>query len=129
MTHPMHKKHGTHIEQVIKIFELVFKLTTVKCIKNELMKINVSVISLLIFYDNRGVIVYKVIGAVLYNIIDNYICIYFMGLLQDKMSKHNNRFEKTKFNDFYGLGIPEILINIMSCHGFYKSSISTVIFT
>ena len=52
MTHPMHKKHGTHIEQVIKMFELVFKLTTVKCIKNELMKKNVSVISLLMFYDN-----------------------------------------------------------------------------
>ena len=65
---------------------------------------------------------YKVIGAVIYNIIDNYICIYYMGLLQYKMSKHNNRFEDTKFNNCYELGIPEILINIMSCHGFYKSS-------
>ena len=30
---------------------------------------------------------------------------------------------------FSGLGIPEILMNIMSCHGFVKYSISKVILT
>ena len=28
-----------------------------------------------------------------------------------------------------GLGTPDIMMNIMSCHGIVKSSISTVIFT
>ena len=52
-----------------------------------------------------------------------------MDLHQDKLSKHDNNFEKTKFKNLSGLGIPAILMNIMSCHGFYKSSISTVILT
>ena len=32
-------------------------------------------------------------------------------------------------NDFSGFGIPYILMNIMSCHGFSESTISTVILT
>ena len=48
-------------------------------------------------------------------------------MLQDKLSKHDNKSEKTKFNNFSGLGIPDIFMNIMSCHEFSKSSISTVI--
>ena len=50
-------------------------------------------------------------------------------MLQDKLSKHDNKSEKTKFNNFSGLGIPDIFMNIMSCHGFVKYSISTVILT
>ena len=50
-----------------------------------------------------------------------------MGLLQYKWFKDDNNFEKTKINDLYGLEIPDIFMNIMSCHGFYKSPISTVI--
>ena len=50
-----------------------------------------------------------------------------MSLLQYKLSKNDNNFENNKFKDLYGLGIPDILMNIMSCHGFYKYSIYTVI--
>ena len=45
------------------------------------------------------------------------------------LSKHEDNFNKTKLNDFSGLVIPAILMNIMSCHGFVKSSISTYILT
>ena len=61
---------------------------------------------------------YKVIGAVIYTNIDGYICLDYMGLLQYKLSKHNNKFENTKFDDLSGLFIPAILMNIMLCHGF-----------
>ena len=70
---------------------------------------------------------YKVIGAVIYTIIDEYICLDYMVLLQEKLSRHNDNPKKTKLNDLTGFGIPEILMNIMSCNGFVKSSISTVI--
>ena len=69
MTHPIQKKYRTHIEQVIKIVESEFKPFKLKCIKNDLIKSNVSVILLLMFYDNRKTIMYKVIRAVIYNII------------------------------------------------------------
>ena len=63
------------------------------------------------------------IGAVIYTIIDD--CIYFdyLVLLQETLSKNYNNFESTRFYNFYGLGIPDILMNIMSCHGCYKSTI------
>ena len=63
------------------------------------------------------------IGGVIYTIINEYICLYAVSLLQEKLSKHDDNFKNTNFNNFSGLGIPEILINIMSCHGFVKSSI------
>ena len=46
---------------------------------------------------------YKVIGVVIYNIVDDYICLYYMGLLQEDLSKHENNLEKTKFNNLYRL--------------------------
>ena len=70
-----------------------------------------------------------VIVAVIYTIIDDYICLDYLGLLQAKLSKHDNKFEDTKFKYFSRLGIPDVLINITSCHGFAKSSIFTVILT
>ena len=71
MTHTMRKIHNTLRDQVIKMFESAFKPVTVKCTKNELMKRNASVISFLMFYDNRKTIMYKVIGYVIYTIIEN----------------------------------------------------------
>ena len=70
---------------------------------------------------------YRFIGAVIYAIIDGYFFLGCMVLLQDKLSKHDNKSEKTNFNNLSVLVIPDILMNIMSCHGFSKYSISTVI--
>ena len=47
------------------------------------MKINVSGISLMIFYENRGNM-HKVIVAVIYTINKNYICLDYLVLIQDK---------------------------------------------
>ena len=99
MIHPMHKKHRTHRDQVIKIFESVFKPVTLKSIKNELTKINTSVVSLIIVYDNIKIMMYKVIGEVICTIIYNYSCLDCLGLLQENLSKQYNKFENTKFND------------------------------
>ena len=52
-----------------------------------------------------------------------------MDLHQDKLSKHDNNFEKTKFKNFSGLDIPETFMNIILCHIFSNFLISTVILT
>ena len=70
---------------------------------------------------------FKVTEAVIYTIIDKYICLDHLVLLQGKLSKHDDNFKNIKFNNMSGLGVPEILMNIVSCHGYVKSSISTVI--
>ena len=80
-------------------------------------------------YENRDTLMYKVIGSVIYTIIDEYICLDYLGLLQEKLSKHDDKSKNAKFNNLSGLGIPDILVNIMSGHGFVKSSISTFILT
>ena len=72
---------------------------------------------------------YKVIWEVVYTTIDDYIYLDDLNLLQDKLSKNDNNFENTKFNDLYGFGITEILMNIMSRNGFSKYSTSAVILT
>ena len=46
------------------------------------------------------------------------MCLDYLVVLQNKLSAYNNRFEKAKFNDLYGLGITEILMNIILCNGF-----------
>ena len=72
---------------------------------------------------------YKVTEAVVYTIIDDNICLDYLDLTQNRLSKHGNNFENTKFNNLSGLGIPEILMNIMSWHGSAKYSILAVILT
>ena len=66
---------------------------TVKRIRNMLTKINISVISLMMFYEHRKTIMCIVIGDLIYTIIDNYICLDDMGLIQENLSKHGNNFE------------------------------------
>ena len=78
---------------------------------------------------NSKINMYKVIGGPIYTIIDNYICLDYLVLIQEKFPKHDNNFENTRFKDFSRLGIPEILMNIISCRGFSKSSVLTVILT
>ena len=103
MTHSTLKKH-TYRDQVINFLKLALKQVTIKCTKNELTE-KISVLSFM-FYENIKIMMYKVIRAVIYTIIDDYICLDYMGLIQEKLSKHENNFENTKFNNLYGLGIP-----------------------
>ena len=65
----------------------------------------------------------------IYKTRNNFICIDYLCLLQDDLSKHDKSFENTNFNDFSGIGIHEIFINTMSCHVFTKEQQSTVILT
>ena len=83
------------------------------------------------FYDNRTEVVYKVIGYVIYSIIDNFLWLNYQGILQQNLSDlaHDNKLEKNKFNDLSELCTPEILINIISCHGFSILTTSKVILT
>ena len=83
----------------------------------------------MIFYDNRNTLMYEVIGSVIYTNFDEYICLDDLVLIQENLSKHDNNFKNIKFNNLSGLVITDIFMNIMSCHGFVKYSISTLILT
>ena len=118
MTHKTLKKNGTHRDQVIKKFEWKFRPVTLNCITVESMKRIVSVFSLMMFDENRESIMFKVIEAVIYDIIKRHIIPDYLGLFQNKWSKHEIIKKKTKSNNLSGLRIPKILMNIMSCSRF-----------
>ena len=54
-------------------------------------------------------------------------CFYYLCLHQAKLSLDNKLFENIIFNDIPGIGISQLLMNIMSCHGNVKVKKSTVI--
>ena len=47
------------------------------------------------FYDIRTELVYKVIGSVIYSFIENFLCLHYLGILQQKSSV----FEKKTKNE------------------------------
>ena len=71
----------------------------------------VLVISLIMFYDNRTAVVYKVIVSVIYSSVDHFLCINYLGIVQQKLSDltYSNRFEKWSSIICLGLLFLELL--------------------
>ena len=72
---------------------------------------------------------YRVLSCVNYTLIDNYVCIDYLSCQSKKLFdiSNNSTFKETSFNLLLGIGIPELLLDLVSCHGFMKKSNSTVI--
>ena len=69
------------------------------------------------------------LSCIVYNLIDNYVCIDYL-LCQSKTLSAiscDPTFKDTSFNILLGIGILELLLNLLSCHGFTKKTNSTVI--
>ena len=47
-------------------------------------------------------------------------CLYYLCIQHDKLSSNDMSFQDATFDGFPGIGIPEVLMNIMSCCGFAK---------
>ena len=77
-------------------------------------KDNTRVLELLMFHENRKTTIFKVLGSVIYCIMDNYICTDYLCLNKYKISLAHKVFDNTTFNDISGIGILELLMNIMS---------------
>ena len=73
--------------------------------------------------------VYRVLSCVLYSFIENYFCIDYLCchykilivISSDKI------FEEVSYNELLGIGVLEVLMNLMSCHELTKNPSSTVI--
>ena len=101
-------------------------------IKVFLKEKNTCVMELIIFYENNGVKpkkMYRVLSCVLYSLIENYVCIDYITCQSKTLSNiYSNRIlEQTSFNILLGIVIPELLLNLLSCHGFMKKLNETVI--
>ena len=70
---------------------------------------------------------FKVLSCVKYTIIDRYVCIDYLGTELNKISELRLGCTlKTKhagidYANLFGVGIPDILLNMLSHHGFLNN--------
>ena len=72
---------------------------------------------------------YRVLSCVPYSVIENYVCIDYLCchfknlsvISSDKIS------EEASYNGLLSMGIPDLFMNLVSCHGFMEKQNSTVI--
>ena len=85
---------------------------------------NTCVIALIIFYEclneHYKVIMFKVLGAVIYRFYAIYVCIDYLCLHHDKLSKKNPFFKVIISEYFSGIGIPDVSMSIMYCQIFSR---------
>ena len=81
------------------------------------------VIAQIMFNETNGKppkILYRVLGCVLYSILKNYVCIDYISCQSKTLSRisYNMIFEQPSLNILLGIGNPEVLLNLVYCHGF-----------
>ena len=90
------------------------------------------VFELVIFYETRNknaMKYFRLLSCVMYTIIDNYVCIDYLACQSNKLSVicMDRKYLGNSFNKFFGIGIPYLLMNLLSCHGLTKNISYTVI--
>ena len=83
------------------------------------------------FDENRKKIIFKVLSSIFYCIMENYVCVDYLCCPQTKLNVKNKGqgFENMIYNAVSGIGIPELFMNIISCHEFVNNTKSAVIFS
>ena len=75
------------------------------------------------FYESKtrnSIKLYRVLSCVLYYIIDNYVFIEYICCQSKTLSiiSSDEIFEQVSYNVLLGIGIQEVFMNLVSCHGF-----------
>ena len=93
-------------------------------------------ITLVVYYEHGNLNprkMFKVLSCVIYTIIDRYVCIDYLGKEINKISKLKlgsslkTRHEDKDYDKLFGIGIPYIFMNMLSCQGFINNNDSIVI--
>ena len=75
---------------------------------------------------------FRVLSCVIYTIIGKYVCIDYLGSEKSKLSDSclggTGRYKHydTDYDNVLGIGIPDISLNLLSCHGFSKNNESAM---
>ena len=111
------------------------KIQTLILIQHHKQK-NTRVLALVVFYEHGSTNPrknFKVLSCVIYTIIDRYFCIDYLGTEKKKISELRpgctlkRRHEGMDYNNLFGIGIPDILLNMLYCHVFLNNNESIVI--
>ena len=99
-----------------------------------LLKPDTRVLALIInLIEKNSNKMFRVLSCVIYTIIRNHVCIDYLGSDKEKLSdlllgpsgsyKHLDK----KYDNVLGFGIPDLLMNLLYCHGFLKNNDSVAI--
>ena len=133
---PILNRNRAFKDQVKVCLKHTFGPDTNSHISKTLQKPNTRVLALVIFYESGKTIIrkmFRVLSCVIYTIIDKYVCIDYLCTEKSKLSYFkigctgSNRHNGIDYNNLLGIGIPDILLNLLSCHGFLKNNDSVVI--
>ena len=72
-------------EQVEINLEESFSGASMMPVRKVFKTVNNSVLTLLIFYKNRNNMIFKVLSSLVYCIMDNYVCVYYICCPQTKL--------------------------------------------
>ena len=73
------------------------------------------------------------LSCVIYNIIYKYVCIDYLGSKKSKVSNlkvgctGSNKHNGMDYNNVLGIGVPDLLLNLLSWHGFLMNNDSVVV--
>ena len=82
---------------------------------------------LIIFYDTRAdnpKKAFRSLSCVIYTIINHYVCIDYLDVQSKTLSeitvgsKEGSKHRDKRFNIILCIEIPDLLMNLISCHGF-----------
>ena len=94
-------------------------------------KKNTRVLALVVFNELGSTNprkIFKVLSCVIYTIIDRYVCIDYLGTEIKKLSELRlgcylkTKHEGMDYDNLFGIGIPYIILNMLSCHGFLNNN-------
>ena len=90
-------------------------------LKTILTKKKTRVLALSMFYETRKhpKKAFKVLSCVIYTIIGNYVCIDYSACEWKKLSEQP--VDIGSYDKIFGIGIPDLLMNLMSCNIFIKN--------
>ena len=110
-----------------------FGTTTQTLTRNNTEKKNTCVLSLVMSYETRHkntIELFKVLSCVIHIVVDNYICIDYIGCQSNKLIETciDRNYLEISFNKNLGIGIPDLLMDVLLCPGFTKNMKYTGIF-
>ena len=124
------KQNKAFKEQIDKCLSTKFDIKTSARMIKRLKHDCTHSIALIMFYENRTSFILKVLGVVVYCFNDQYVFVDYLCIqIEAKFSLNHREFGDTSFYELSGIGIPEILLNIVSCYGYIKDENSTLILT
>ena len=118
-------------EKVKACLSNTFGADTNKHINKILLKQSTRVLALVVYYEHGNLNpgkMFKVLSCVIYAIIDRYVCMDYLGTEIKKISQlklgHSlkTRHEDKDYDNLFGIGIPDIFMNMLSCQGFINNN-------